>query len=59
MLAVFYVFASYSSIMHTFLARDQGFSLVVATHKSTALKVNGMTEDIFIKFQAPAKSFEI
>ena len=34
----------YSSTLQTFLARVQGFSLMVTTHSSTALK----TEDIFI-----------
>ena len=46
MFVVFYVFASYSSALHTSLARVQGFSLMITTHNSTALKVNGMTEDI-------------
>ena len=45
--AVFDVFASYSSVLRTFLARVQGFSLMVATYNSTALKVNSMIEDIF------------
>ena len=46
MFVVFYVFASYPSALHTSLARVQGFSLLITTHNSTALKVNGMTEDI-------------
>ena len=46
MLTVFDVSASYSSALHTSLARVQGFSLVTTTHNSTALKVNGMTGDI-------------
>ena len=49
----------YSSVLHTSLARIQGFSLMVTSHKSTALKETGMTEDIFIKFRAPAKLFLI
>ena len=44
----FDVFASYSSALHTSLARVQGFSLMIKTHNSAALKLNGMTEDIFI-----------
>ena len=48
MFAVFDVFASYSSVLHTSLARVQGFSLMITTYISTALKENGMTEDIFI-----------
>ena len=48
MFAVFDVFASYSSALHTSLTRVQGFSLMIAMHNSIALKVNGMTEDIFI-----------
>ena len=46
MFVVFYVFASYPSALHTSLARVQGFSLMITMHNSTALKVNGMTEDI-------------
>ena len=38
----------YSSALQTSLARAQGFSLMVATHNSTALEANGITEDIFI-----------
>ena len=48
MFAVFDVFASYSSALHTCLAQTKGFSLIVTTHNSTALKTNGMAEDIFI-----------
>ena len=46
--AVSDVFASYSSVLHTSLARIQGFPLMITAHNSTALKTNGMTEDIFI-----------
>ena len=42
----FWCFCINSSTLHTSLARVQGFSLMVTTHNSTALKVNGMTEDI-------------
>ena len=49
----------YSSVLHTSVARIQDFSLMVTSHKSTALKETGMTEDIFIKFRAPAKLFLI
>ena len=42
------VFLLYCSALQTSLACVQGFSLMVTTHKSTVLKVNGMTEDIFI-----------
>ena len=48
MFAVFHAFTSYSSSSHTSLARVQGFSLLVTTQNSTALKVNGMKEDIFV-----------
>ena len=40
------VYLLYSSALQTSLARVQGFSLMVTTHNSTALKENGMTEDI-------------
>ena len=36
----------YSSPLQVSLARVQGFSLIVTMHNSTALKTNGMTEDI-------------
>ena len=56
--AVFDVFASYSSALHTSLAHVQGFSLMVTKHSSTALKVNGMTEDIsFVVLFRPKKFF--
>ena len=38
----------YSIVLHTSLARVQGFSLTLTTHNSTALRENGMTEDILI-----------
>ena len=38
---------SYFNALHTSLAKIQSLSLMVTTHNSTALKVNGMTEDIF------------
>ena len=41
-------FLLYFSALHTSLARLEGFSLIVTTHNSTTLKVNGMTEDVFI-----------
>ena len=44
----------YPSALHISLARVQGFLLMVTTHNFTTLKENGMTEDIFIKFRAPA-----
>ena len=56
--AVFDVFASYSSALHTFVARVQGLSLMVTTHNSTALKVNGMTEDIFIIISDPEQGYD-
>ena len=37
----------YSIALHTSLARFQGFLFMVTTHNSTALKENGMKEDIF------------
>ena len=45
MFAVYDVFASYPSALHTSLARIQGFLLMVTMHNSTALKTNNMTED--------------
>ena len=48
---------SYLNAIQTSPARVQGFSLMVTTHHSTALKENGMTQDIFIKFRVPARSF--
>ena len=57
MLAVFDVFESYYSSLYFSLTRVQGFSLMITIHNSTALKENGMTEDIFIKFWGPARSF--
>ena len=45
----------YSRALHTSLARVQGFSLIVTTHNCTALKVNGMTEDIFIIILGPGE----
>ena len=33
------------------------FSLMVKTYNFTALKTNGITEDIFIKFRAPMRLF--
>ena len=47
----------YSSALHTFLARVQGFLLTVTTHNSTALKTNGMTEGIFIYTSFGVKNF--
>ena len=44
------VFLSYSSALHTSLARVQGLSLIVTTYTSIALKSNGMAEDIFFYF---------
>ena len=35
------------------------FSLMVKTYSFTALKANGITEDIFIKFRAPVRLFLI
>ena len=55
--AVFDVFASYSSTLHTSLERIQGFSLMVTTHNSTTLKVNDMTEDILFVVLFPPKKF--
>ena len=43
--------------LRTSLACVQGFSLMVTTHNSTALKENSITEDIFIKFRVPVRSF--
>ena len=40
MLAVFDVFTSYSSVLHTSMVLVQGFLLMITTHNSTALKVN-------------------
>ena len=57
MFAVFDVFVSYSSALHTSLARIRDFPLMVTTHNSTALKVNGMTEDIFICSSFLVKKF--
>ena len=51
------LFDIYSSALHTSLARIQGFSLIVTTHKSTALNVNGMTEDAFIYNSFWSKKF--
>ena len=59
MFAVFDVFALYSSSLQTSLARVQGFSLMITMHNFAALKENGMTEDIFIKFRASARSLLI
>ena len=39
---------SYSSTLQISLARVQGLSLMVTTYNSTALKTNGIREDIFI-----------
>ena len=50
-------FLLYVSALHTSLARVQGFSLMVATHNSTVLKVNGTTEDIFICNSFKSKIF--
>ena len=52
---MFAVFFSYLNVLHTSLARVQGFSLMVATHNSSALKANGMTEDIFIIISGPGE----
>ena len=57
MFAVFDVFVSYYSTLNTSLARIQGFSLMVTTHNSTALKVNGMTEDILFLVLLGQKTF--
>ena len=45
----------YSSALQTSLARVQVFSLMVTRHNSTALKVNGMTEDMFIIISGPGE----
>ena len=50
-------FLLYSSALHTSLARVQGFPLMITTHNSTALKKNGMTEDIFICSSFWSKNF--
>ena len=50
-------FFLYSSALRNFLTCVQYFSLMVTIHNSTTLKENGITEDIFIKFWALAKSF--
>ena len=55
--AVFDVFASYSSTLNTSLERIQGFSLMVTTHNSTTLKVNDMTEGILFVVLFPPKKF--
>ena len=47
MFAVFDVFAWYSSALHNSLAPAQGFSFMIMMHNFTALKENGITEDIF------------
>ena len=57
MFAVFDNFASYSSALHTSLAWTQGFSLIVTTHNSTALKENGTMKDIFICSSFWSKNF--
>ena len=46
-----------SSALQASLARVQGFSLMVTTHNSTALKVNGMTEGIFVLVLFGSKDF--
>ena len=51
------VFLLYSSALQASLARVQGFSLMVTTQNSTALKVNSMTEDIFIYNSFSIKKF--
>ena len=50
---------SYLNALQTSLERAQGFSLMFTKYHSTALKTNSVTEDIFIKFQALARSFWI
>ena len=39
-------FLVYFSALHISLVGVQDFSLIVTTHNSTALKINGMTEEI-------------
>ena len=41
-----FLFTFLTDALHTSLARVQGFPLMVKMHNFTALKVNGMTEDI-------------
>ena len=41
-------FLLYPRALHVSLARVLDFSLMVTTHNSTVLKVNSMTEDIFV-----------
>ena len=50
-------FFSYLNALHTFLARVQGFSLMVTTHNSTALKEHGITEDILFLVSWGSKHF--
>ena len=50
-------FYIYCSALRTSLARVQGLSLMVATHNSTSLKENAITEDIFIYFSLAKKNF--
>ena len=52
---MFAVSLLYSSALHTSLARVQDLPLTITTHKSTAVKVNGMTEDIFIIISGPGE----
>ena len=46
-------FSLYSIALYTSLTRAQGFSLIVTTYKSTALKVNGITKDILLDIPNP------
>ena len=48
---------SYFHALHTSLAFIQGFSLIVTTYNSTALKANGMAGDIFICSSFGSKKF--
>ena len=48
-------FLLYSGALPTSLARVQDFSLMVTRRNFTALKTNGITEDIFIIFQTPSE----
>ena len=45
----------YSSDLHTSLTRVQDFLLMVTTYNPTALKANGITEDIFIIISGPGE----
>ena len=56
--AVFDVLAWHCSVLQAFLADVQNLLLIVTTYKFTALKVNGIAEDILLYISNPKPGYD-